>query len=55
MRRYATKPVPPALRHVIAQTTKGFELRTHQGYVLKVFATIEDARTYYAWHCPADL
>ncbi len=52
--RYRTKPIPPNLRHVIVQTASGFELRTCWGYVLKAFARIEDARAYYAWHCPAD-
>lgn len=47
-------PLNPKLRHVIVPVTGGFELRTYLGYVLKAFPTLEEARAYYAWHCPAD-
>lgn len=52
MRPQSRKPVPAHLRHRIVPAATGFELRTHCGYVLHTFTTLEDARAYYAWHCP---
>lgn len=46
------KSVPAHLRHRIVPTSTGFELRTYYGYVLKAFTMIDDARAYYALHCP---
>lgn len=47
------KDVPPELRHKIIPAARGFDLVTHQGYVLKSFATEQEASDYYAYHCPA--
>lgn len=47
-------PVPEALRHTIRPVDGGFELVTCYGYVLKRFETMDEARAYYAWHCPGE-
>lgn len=52
--KYSRPPVDPKLSHVIRRTATGFELATHYGYVLASFKTKDEARAYYAWHCPAD-
>lgn len=52
--KYRPRPHDPKLDHVIRQTTAGFDLVTHYGYVLKSFKTLAEARGYYARHCPAD-
>lgn len=46
------KPVPEHFRHRIVPTLAGAELQTHYGYVLKAFASADEARSYYALHCP---
>lgn len=43
--------IDPSLRHVIRAAGGRFDLVTHYGYVLKSFATIEEARAYHGWHC----
>lgn len=50
--RRERKPVPAHLRHRIVPTATGAELRTYYGYVLKAFTSIDEARSYYAQHCP---
>lgn len=46
------KPVPEHQRHRIVPTATGFDLQTYYGYVLRSFATVEDAQAYYVRHCP---
>lgn len=50
--RRERKPVPAHLRHRIVPAKAGFVLATHYGYVLKAFASIDEAQSYYAQHCP---
>jgi hypothetical protein len=52
VRRGHAKPVPEALRHVVRAAGDGFELVTHCGHVLRRFETLDEARDFYAWHCP---
>lgn len=53
MRRRAP-PIPEHLRHVLVEVESGVELRTWSGYVIKAFATREEAMAYLGWHCPGD-
>lgn len=46
------KPVPEHMRHRIEPTATGFDLQTCYGYVLKSFASKDDACAYYDLHCP---
>lgn len=50
----APKAAPEHLRHRIVSAGAEVELRTHYGYVLKAFASVEEAEAYYAWHVAWD-